>query len=227
MSFHFMKWLKVQATIRTAAGLFLICFSLFLPGQLQQAWASPDLADGPEFLVNTTTDGAQGLPSVAALADGGYVVVWYDSSAPGLANHIRAQIYNSDHTARGTEIAVESTDGSHTQPSVASLASGGFIVAWSENGEVNARRFDADGQHQSFQFRVNTTTELTQDQPSVAGLSDGGYVIAWRDASQLNGDASGNSVRAMVFNADDGLRRGEFLVNTTTDSVRGNPALAG
>jgi hypothetical protein len=61
---------------------------------------------GPEQLVNTTTAGDQIFPDVAALADGGFVVVWQDNGAGAAADQVRGQIYNADGSLRGGEFTV-------------------------------------------------------------------------------------------------------------------------
>ena len=54
-------------------------------------------ASGSEFLVNTTTSGQQGSPTITALADGRFVVSWTDTSLTGgdtSDSAIRAQIFD-------------------------------------------------------------------------------------------------------------------------------------
>ena len=53
---------------------------------------------GDEFLVNTTTTSAQYHPEAGALADGGFVIAWYDYSQSGgdTSSHaIRAQVFDA------------------------------------------------------------------------------------------------------------------------------------
>ena len=91
---------------------------------------------GAEFLVNTTTTESQNSPSITALADGRFVVVFHDGShssddSSGLA--IRAQVFNADGTKSGSEFLVNTTtDGDQSDPSISVLADGRFAVTWTD-----------------------------------------------------------------------------------------------
>ena len=72
---------------------------------------------------------------------------------------------------------------------------------------------------------VNTTTYSDQWYPQITALDGGGFVVTWRDFSQQNGDTSGTSVRAQVFEADGGKFGSEILVNTTTNNFQVSPQI--
>jgi hypothetical protein len=78
------------------------------------------------ILVNTTTTGDQGLASVVALADGGFLVTWSDENA----NLVRAQRFDAAGLKIGTEFTVkEETNGtSGDLPEAALLTDGGRIA---------------------------------------------------------------------------------------------------
>ena len=61
---------------------------------------------GAEFRVNTTTSGVQSNSSVAALAGGGFVVVWTTPRPVTFDNDIAGQIYDSSGTAVGSELTL-------------------------------------------------------------------------------------------------------------------------
>lgn len=94
-----------------------------------------DLAHG-EFRVNTYTDGYQRVPvvanlAVANLADGGFAVTWHASGQDGDGTGIYAQRYDESGTPVGNEIQVNPhTDNFQSDPSVAALFDGGFLVTW-------------------------------------------------------------------------------------------------
>ena len=81
---------------------------------------------GDEFLVNTATADDQLLPSIAALADGRFVVAWTDNSLSGddpSSNAVRAQIFNADGSKSGGEFLVNTTTTSgQGDPSITSAA---------------------------------------------------------------------------------------------------------
>ncbi|PHS28603.1 MAG: hypothetical protein COA85_03480, partial [Robiginitomaculum sp.] len=200
-------------------------------GDIQaQRYNAAGVAQGGEFLVNTTTVSFQTRPSVAGLTGGGFVVAWQDSSA-GPAD-IRAQRYNASGAAQGAEFLVNTiTTNNQENPSVAELSGGGFIITWSDNsttsGDIRAQRYNASGVAQGGEFLVNTTTPSAQQNPRVAALTGGGFVIAWEDNSLSPDDPSGLAVRAQRYNATGAPQGSEFIINTTTANSQQNPSIAG
>jgi VCBS repeat-containing protein len=101
---------------------------------------------GIELLVNSLTLNAQTEVSVAALASGGFVVSWRDSSglngdASGSA--IRAQRFDASGVRVGPEFLVNgATLNDQFDPSVAGLATGGFVVSWTDSSGQGG---DSDG----------------------------------------------------------------------------------
>eukprot|EP00330_Aristerostoma_sp_ATCC50986_P001030 CAMPEP_0114579386 /NCGR_PEP_ID=MMETSP0125-20121206/3767_1 /TAXON_ID=485358 ORGANISM="Aristerostoma sp., Strain ATCC 50986" /NCGR_SAMPLE_ID=MMETSP0125 /ASSEMBLY_ACC=CAM_ASM_000245 /LENGTH=101 /DNA_ID=CAMNT_0001770087 /DNA_START=63 /DNA_END=368 /DNA_ORIENTATION=- len=85
-----------------------------------------------EFLVNVEVDGDQEHADVAALSDGGYVVVWQDEEIDEDGLGIAAQIYNSDSTVRVSSFLVNTfeEDSDQENPKVIGLEDGDFLVAW-------------------------------------------------------------------------------------------------
>jgi hypothetical protein len=90
---------------------------------------------GPEKRVNTFTnpsnEGTRSGPSVVALKDGGYVVVWLSSGNQGFrGTAVYAQRYGADHNSGPigleTLLTRNTTD---KAPAVAALTSGGYVLA--------------------------------------------------------------------------------------------------
>ncbi len=154
-----------------------------------------------EFRVNTTFWGVQDAPVVAALPDGGFVVVWEAWNAPNtVAADVFAQRYdadghpvggyNPDGTATAGEFRVNTyTVGDQSAPSIAALAGGGFAVVWNSGGQrgdgtwdIYAQAYGADGRPVGGEAVVNTHGADVQWYPDVAGLADGGFVVAWDSA---------------------------------------------
>ncbi len=92
---------------------------------------------GAEFLVNTTTTGAQSTATITALADGRFVVAWTDASASGGDTSgfaVRAQVFNADGSKSGAEFLVNTTTtNNQLSPTITALADGRFVVAWTDN----------------------------------------------------------------------------------------------
>lgn len=84
---------------------------------------------GTEKLVNTTIAGDQSNSDIAALAAGGFVIVWEDESASADAA-IRGQRYDAAGNPVGGEMLIAPTIAGNDldSPSVTGLADGGFYV---------------------------------------------------------------------------------------------------
>lgn len=151
-------------------------------------------------------------PNVVTLADGKMVFVWQapvdaypkDSGAIDYDRSVMFRIYDTDLTtsmddrkANTNDIHFNNVSGLYedavyeqSEPSVAALTDGGFIIVWqsmqSDNSYwgIYAQRFDSIGNKVGSQFLVNTKTADSQKIPSVVGLSDGGFVISWEAEHQ-------------------------------------------
>ncbi|MGV3481553.1 MAG: cadherin domain-containing protein [Sphingobium sp.] len=187
---------------------------------------------GGEFLINTQTTSQQVAPSITGLASGGFVVSWADFSQSGgdtSGYGIKAQIYDATGARIGGEFLVNTqVAGWQLEPAVASLANGGFVTSWSDaNGDgsgygIKAQIHDATGARIGGEFLVNTQKTGFQTLPTITGLTNGGFVIAWSDGS---GDASGQAVKAQVYDAAGARIGGEILVNTQTTGWQFEPSI--
>ncbi len=183
---------------------------------------------GPEFRVNTLTDGNQDWPAITGLADGGLVVTWESADRPG-SSGIFAQRYDANGAILGREFQVNySNSYDQYHPSIASLTDGGFVVTWeTENWigfDVWAQRYDADGAMVGREFQVNTFTSEGHGQrwPSITGLADGGFVVTWESMKQ---DGAGLGIFAQRYEADGAKVGDEFQVNTTTFGGQDSPSI--
>ena len=199
-------------------------------GVYAQRYDAGGNAAGSEFRVNTATVSYQNEPSVAALADGGFVVTWNSDGQDGSFYGVYAQRYDAGGSAAGSEFRVNTTTTSEQyKPSVTALADGGFVVAWTSEGQdgslggVFAQRYDAGGSAAGSEFRVNTTTTGSQYDSSIATLADGGFVVTWNSDGQ---DGSGFGVYAQRYDAGGNAAGSEFRVNTTTASYQFQPSIS-
>jgi len=84
------------------------------------------------FVVNTTTTGAQTLPDVVALKDGGFLVTWDD----GPSGSVKGQRYNSEGTKIGTEFlgspngSIVVSNGTSDRPATALLGDGRVVIGY-------------------------------------------------------------------------------------------------
>ena len=139
---------------------------------------------GAEFQVNTYTVQAQGLPSVAAIPDGRFVVAWASATQDGSGVGIFAQRYQSFANPIGTEFQVNTyTLGDQTRPDVAMDYDGNFVVAWQGAGQdgdgngIFARRFmpaEAGETKTAVGFGSVLTTHVTTPNPGFVTIEPGG-----------------------------------------------------
>ena len=117
-----------------------------------------------ENRVNGYQNNWQREPHIAALADGGWIIVYegyfnnYDASDLNFT-YVAAQRYNADGTLRGPETVISAIDDTvSSDASIAVLKDGGYVVTWSyaadddifTNGaRTRAQVFNADGSARS------------------------------------------------------------------------------
>jgi hypothetical protein len=202
-----------------------------LYGVYGQRYTAAGAKTGAELHISTRTAGNQTAPKVAGLKAGGFVTVWQSDAQDGSLSGIYAQNFSATGGKVGAEFRVNTTTaGAQTQPAIAALSGGGFVVAWTSNGQdksslgVYAQRYDAAAKAVGSEFLVNTRTTGAQFAPTIAALTDGGFAVAWESAGQ---DASGLGVYAQRYTST-GVKSGaEFRVNTTTVGDQSLPAAAG
>ncbi|MDD3329415.1 MAG: PKD domain-containing protein, partial [Zoogloea sp.] len=171
---------------------------------------------GSTVQLNTYTYSTQIDPDVAALADGGYVVVWRDDNGrDGSGYATYAQRFDASGTAVGSEFRVnDNISGNQYMAKVSGLATGGFVVAFYNDsgeywGDTYIREFDAVGNPVDGDRRVNDDSPAvarSQYEPAIADLGNGNFVVAWRADGNADGSASG--VFQRVFGDAAGLPRG-------------------
>ncbi|POR39934.1 calcium-binding protein [Methylobacterium sp. V23] len=193
-------------------------------------------AQGLELLIGSTSLAGpfalySGPASVAALKDRSFVVVYPDADGSGTL----AQRLDTHGQKLGGEIVVSA---SGVQPTVAALASGGFVVL-TTTGDHVAQAFDANG------IPIGGPTTVDPDATSdhagfpsmtyVAGLSNGGYAIAYTNADtsgEYTGQTSGAATKVVALGfTDTGTAGSDFLEGTsgadTLSGAGGNDTLQG
>jgi len=204
-----------------------------------QRYASNGSTQGAEFQVNTYTTGRQLYPSVAADADGDFVVVWESYGSSGTdtsASSIQGQRYASDGSTQGAQFEVNTYTSSYQNvPSVAVDADGDFVVAWGSWGSsgtdtdgmsTQGQRYTSDGSTQGAQFQVNTYTTHYQGRPSVAVDADGDFVVAWQSYSSYASDTDNLSIQGQRYASDGSTQGAQFQVNTYTTNGQYEPSVA-
>lgn len=135
--------------------------------------------------------------------------------------------FHVNSTTSADQVTSAETRGS--QNAIARDHAGNYVVVWSSNAQdgsgwgVYGRRFNANGQPLSDEFRVNTVTSDSQQWASVAADRNGNFVVTWTSSNQ---DGTTESVYARRFSAAGIPLSGEFRVNTTATGAQKNSTIA-
>lgn len=159
-----------------------------------QRYAADRTQVGREFPVNTPTQGRQPNQTVAGLSNG-FVVTWDSLDSSNLG--IFGQRYHASGTPAGGRFQVNTyTFSQQSDPSVAGLGDGGFVVTWVSFHQndglrgVYCQRYSAAGAPVGGEFPVSNDSNNLSD-PTVLALSDGGYVVTWASGHKRHGPPSG------------------------------------
>jgi len=156
-------------------------------GVYGQRFDSSGNASGAEFKINSTSTNYLLYPSVSGFSDGGFIATWYghgdkDTNGDG----VYGQRFDQYGNTIGSEFLINTEkSGNQIQPAVTALSNGGFVATWTSagqdaNGEgVYAQRYNASGEKDGSEFRVNTDQNGDERYSEVTSLTDGGYVVTW------------------------------------------------
>lgn len=182
--------------------------------------------------VNTVNDHDQRHPSVTALKDGGYVIVWHSWLQDGDSWGIYGQRYDSGGAKSGGEFHVSDgvTANQQKAPSVASLDDGGFMVTYASahnsgnDYDIFIQRYNSSGAQVGDEIRVNQYTTDRQHGPDLVELTDGTVLITWESQGQ---DGSDRGIYARRYDKATGqFQDDEFQVHQTTAGQQEIPTIA-
>jgi hypothetical protein len=123
-----------------AGGGFVVAWDSYSNDQLGfsmsdiffQRYDSAGNALGHAVQANIESGGGRYDASVAALADGGFVIAWQSLAGDGDANGVFGRRFGADGTAiDGHEFTInQQAQGDQASPEVAALTGGGFVTTW-------------------------------------------------------------------------------------------------
>ena len=184
-----------------------------------------------DVMVNTFTNNFQQNPDVAILTNGNVVVIWasFDETNTPSGSPSLQDVYGRIFSPTGAPVTGEFlvnqfTSYNQRTPTVAALASGGFVVAWVSEQErsvaaaspspqlasqmsypsvdVYARLYDGNANALGSEFLVNADSNPCAH-PDVAAGSDGGFVVAWDARDMTSAYANSLDVYARSYSSAD------------------------
>ncbi|MBV1800136.1 hypothetical protein [Siccirubricoccus sp. G192] len=153
---------------------------------------------------------------MAALAGGGFVLVWTGIREGEDFPSVHARLFDAGGHATTDEFRVNTSSpelGAQT-PTVAALSSGGFVVLWRSDGDagplpgagggelsyaVSGQVFNAGGVAIGTEFLANTTLPGNQDLPEVIDLADDRFLVTWRSQEERDDPLPGNPTSITSF----------------------------
>jgi hypothetical protein len=217
-----------------ASGGFVVVWQSFPQDSGQwnvfgQRYATSGTPLGPEFRVNTYPQASYtGGAAVASEMSGNFVVVWH-SALDGGGLGVFGRRYSATGVTLGAEFRVNTyTTGNQRYPSIASDATGNFIVVWDSDQDgdgygIFGQRYASTGAAVGPEFRINTWTTSRQDFPSVALDSSGNFVVVWNSYAE---DGSNWGIFGQRYGSSGAPIGTEFRVNTFTPSYQVDPVVA-
>ncbi|MBI5773042.1 MAG: hypothetical protein HZA89_04770 [Verrucomicrobia bacterium] len=195
-----------------------------------------------DILVGADTNQPSLTPAVTVLAGGDVVVAWSRLEADGHLQGICARRLSAAGALVGNEWVVNQNSlYNQSRPSIASLTSGGFVVAWVSESvrgvdpnvietlvnsyavDIFARRYDAAGTAVGNEFKVNTQAQNC-DNPALAATSEGSFTVVWEQRSDVRTNSL--DILARSYDAAGAAVAEPAVVNATTYGDQYAPRVA-
>jgi len=141
----------------------------------------------PEFRINNMAAGAQGIPSVTALAGGGFVVVW-EGEQTG-AHEIYGQLFKEDGSFFGSEFQVTDGSGGSRSSKVVALENGGFSVMFQtasssqDSIAIFSQQYSPEGMPEGPLSALSHPTRATEIRPTGVEVGSG-FMSVWQSCSE-------------------------------------------
>jgi hypothetical protein len=177
---------------------------------------------GGETRVNNYTTGKQGTPTIAALADGSFVIGWTSTGQVGGASAVA--LYTRHFAANGDAITAGETLVSQsltadTFPDITGSPDSGYMIIWDSSaatsaGQIFAQRYTASDTLNGGMITISGSSRIAQSRPTAVFAPDGSFVATWSRATSTA--ISNTEIYARRFNSSGTAVASEFIVNTST-----------
>lgn len=200
-------------------------------------------AAGADFLINSTSTGAQYGARATTLSDGRILVTYASAgSSDGDSGSLRGRVIGVDGAFLGDDFILNTTLGGYKNAAdVTALADGRALVVWFSAGPriddpeggnptfgpgaVRARVIGADGIPLGEDFAVNSTAlDFPYALPAATTLADGQVFVVWHSGDSADGDWG--TLRGRVLGSDGTPIETDFVINTTPINNQSTPSVA-
>jgi len=164
---------------------------------------------------------------VVALADGGFVVVWDEMAISRNGKHlsnILGRVFSDAGRAQGDPFQLSENGGVAELPSIAALAEGGFIAAWSwrrsnRHQAIHSRRYRSSLRAGKVQL-VTTPGAWFVGPPQIAVSGEGLPMLVWHELAERRDD-SGLDVMARSLTKKGRVRKALTPMQINASTVEG------
>jgi hypothetical protein len=176
-------------------------------GILARLVSAAGVPAGEPFQVNVEESQSQHHSAVAALADGGFVVVW---TVPGVA--VRA--FDPGGAPRGGQLDVNQSTANGLATAIAAAPDGRVVVVWQEGGSrILARLYDGSLAPLGGEFLVSDLADTDPDAPRAAPYGEVGFLVVWESWTGVGTDSSSQSVQGRVVTGVDQFEGPQVQLN--------------
>ncbi|KAJ6255713.1 insulin-like growth factor binding protein [Anaeramoeba flamelloides] len=214
-------------------------------GIFAQVFNSTDLSKiGPEFQVNTYSEGQQYSPVISDLwiqknteegedeENDKFVISWLSKGLDGSYEEIYAQVFNStDHSKIGNEFKANNHTKEHQEYPTITSGEEKYVISWpiqlqDESYEgIFAQMYNStDNSKIGNEFQVNSEIDNSQEYPDtlrIMGNDREKFVIAWQSNHQ---DGYRYDIYLKIYDSNTGeaLFNDDFLITDDTPNIQNN-----
>ena len=161
----------------------------------------------PEFRVGTMTTGKQYAPDVAAVSDGGFVVVWTYFPCGQEEACLVFRFVDSEGTSTGDELVAVSGAGSFKEPNV-SFAGANLLLTWEEDPgddglqSIKGQYFSPDGAAKSDPMTLVVSESWNWYNHTSTATASGDLLLAWEGTHLVSLEFQTNALKVALFSSD-------------------------
>ena len=200
-------------------------------GVYAQRYTASGVAQGSEFLVNTSTAKEQRFSSVSMDSDGDFAITWTSTDQDGDKLGIYVRQYSAAGVAKGGEMLVNSTTtGDQSYSSIAMDAKGSFVVVWMGEGTGDAEGIFA--RRYSVPTNITLTAGDGTKDTSITFTGTIAQINTALDGLSFTPAAGFNGLATLTINTDDlgntgpgGARTDSDIINISVGTGNAAPIL--